>query len=284
MAFSVCSWNVERFQGGSGAQALAARDLINGFSPRPDIIAIYEVTNSHGAFQFARDFYRSHLAFITEGQNSQEILVLIDPTAFDHVTVVQKHKFRIGNPYLRPGALVTVTQQNVPTNILFVHSASWPFADGFGDRFEILEHVFSLNERVQEISVQTGEPARLVVTGDLNTMGLRYPRNLVSHQMVTGQQELDGVVHLAGRAHIDNFQGMMLATKEHADTFSNRSGSQMSNLDHVLISDGLQLDQLGPAGAQFEVRVRGWQQLQGQARRDFIDNVSDHCALYFTVA
>jgi hypothetical protein len=95
---------------------------------------------------------------------------------------------------------------------------------------------------------------------------------------------INGVVELAGRAHINNLAGMTFTFKEHDQTFSNSSGSQASNLDHVVVSDGLQLEQLGPAGGQFQVRVHGWQQLSGEARRNFIDNASDHCALYFTVA
>jgi hypothetical protein len=140
MAFSVCSWNVEHFAGGTGQRAQVVRDLVNGFNPRTDITAIYEVENSNGAFEFARQFFPNRLAFITEAQNSQEILILIDADAFDHVAVVQKYKFRIGDPFLRPGALVTVTQQGVATNLLFLHSASGPLADGYCDRFEILDH------------------------------------------------------------------------------------------------------------------------------------------------
>jgi hypothetical protein len=95
---------------------------------------------------------------------------------------------------------------------------------------------------------------------------------------------INGVVELAGRAHINNHAGMTFTSKEHDQTLSNSSGSQPSNLDHVIVSDGLQLDQLGPAGGQFQLRVHGWQQLSGEARRNFIDNDSDHCALNFTVA
>jgi len=35
--------------------------------------------------------------------------------------------------------------------------------------------------------------------------------------------------------------------------------------------------------ALFAVRVEGWQQLGGNARKTFIEMVSDHCALYCEV-
>ena len=34
------------------------------------------------------------------------------------------------------------------------------------------------------------------------------------------------------------------------------------------------------AGEPYQVRVRGWNQLSGQERWDFISTVSDHSALY----
>lgn len=285
MAFTVLSWNVEHFDGLPDARANHVAAFIQQHNP--DVIAIYELEDSHGGFLFAHAHFPGFLTFITEGQNNQEILVLANPAQFDHVTVTQQHRFRIGNPYLRPGALATLTQQGVHTSVLFLHSASGTLADAFGDRLEIAGHIFNLNRRLQEIEADTGLAARLIVTGDFNTMGLQFPRRLVSHRVQTFQEEFAGLAHLAGRAHRPNFQGMAFAAKEHDLTFSNPNDRDQSDLDHVLASAGVQLANRGnrPADGQpFEVSVQGWiQQPSGPARNDFINTRSDHCALIFTV-
>jgi hypothetical protein len=80
---------------------------------------------------------------------------------------------------------------------------------------------------------------------------------------------------------------MTVAPKEFDITFSNANNRQASGLDHVIVSDGLQLTNQGNRvsdGQPFEVRVQGWQQLGTQAQRNqFINNLSDHNALVFEV-
>jgi len=285
MPFTVLSWNVEHFDGFNDPRSNNIAGFIRNHNP--DVISIYELENSHGGFLFAQNEFPGFFTFITEGQNNQELLIMVNPATFDHITVTQQHKFRIGNPFLRPGALATLTQGAVHTNVLFLHSASGTASDAFGDRFEINDHVFNLNERLQELEEDGGIVARLIVTGDFNTMGLQFPRGLVAHRIQTFQQEIAGVAHLANRAHRSNFQGMAFAPKEHDLTFSNPNDRQQSDLDHVLVSAGVQLTNRGNRqsdGDPFEVSVQGWiQQPSGQARNDFINSRSDHCALIFTV-
>lgn len=285
MAFTVVSWNVEHFDGLIDPRANNIASFIQQFNP--DVIAIYELEDSHNGFLFAYTHFQDFLTFITEGQNNQEIMLLVNHVQFEHITVTQQHKFRIGNPYLRPGALATLTQNGVHTNLLFLHSASGTLAEDFGDRAEIANHCFNLNKRLQEIEQSSGLTARLIITGDFNTMGLQFPRKLVSHRVQTFQEEFDGLAHLANRAHRDNFQGMSFASKEHDLTFSNPNNRDQSNLDHVLISSGVNLETRGNRqvdGNPFQVSVQGWiQQPSGQARNEFINTRSDHCALIFTV-
>jgi exonuclease III len=288
MSFAVLSWNVKGFRGGTDNQVQPVADLILNCDPAPDVIAIYEVLSSHGAFQFARHFFPEYTCFITEGQNSQEIVILVKRQAFDFVTITQKYRFKIGNPNLRPGVLATLTRDGIHTNILFLHVASNTLADGFGDRFEILSHALNLNEKVQELGKLNEEPARLIVTGDLNTMGLQFPRKTKGYIVLTGQDEKKGLEDLAARACIDGLQGMSFAAKDHDLTYRNKSGRLKGDLDHVLVSDQLQLEQLGgPNEAPFQVSVIGWSQFDEHTQKneidDFIDKVSDHCALYFRV-
>jgi hypothetical protein len=282
MCFTVLSWNIKMFKGGTDQRAKRVSNLIKSFNPVPDLIAIFEVQNSHGMFQFAEHFFPNHTCFITEGQNGQKTALLIHSTPFDFMAVTQKHQFKIGNPHLRPGILATLTQDGIHTNILFLHEASKALADGFGDRFEILNHALNLNKKIQELTERAGESARLIIAGGLNTTGLRFPGKLPSHRVLTGTQEIAGLDILAAQAHRDGFQGMSRAVKEHSRTCSNQNGSETGDLDHVLVSSGLELESLNlPNQDPFTVRVVGWQQLSGVDRRDFISNVSDRCALYF---
>lgn len=276
---------MESFRGGTDTRADDVASLIQSFAPAPDVVALSEIEDSHGAFLFIENYFPDYIGYITEGQNNKEILVAINHSNFDFVTINQKYKFKIGNPNLRPGVLLTLKQGNIYTNLLVLHSASMTLADGFGDRYEIIKHAFDLNERIQELSIAVGIPPRLIITGDLNTMGLQFPRTLVAHWSITGPDEIEGVAHLASRAHIDGQLGMSFAPKQYNLTFSNKSGSKTGDLDHVVLSAGLNLTDLGNLadGSPFQVRVEGWQQLAGNTRSNFIDNISDHCALYFTV-
>jgi exonuclease III len=285
MAFIVVSWNVEHFDGGVDQRAIGVANHIQQFNP--DLIAIYELESEHGGWNFARRFFPGFFTFITEGQNLQELMILANPASFDHVTITQRHRFRLRNPFLRPGALATVSQNDVHTNLLFLHSASGTLGDAFGDRVEIAERFFNLNKTLQKLEADGGPPARLVICGDLNTMGLQYPRGIQADRHLTDAQELAGLAELAGRAHRTNFVGMTVAPKEFDVTFSNANNRQASGLDHVMVSHGLQLTNQGNRpldGQPFEVMVRGWQQLPTQAQRNqFINTMSDHNALVFEV-
>lgn len=293
MSFKVLSWNIEHFKGLSDPRAtdLAAYIKGSGLNPPsndpPDIIAIYEVENSHQGFLFALTHFKNYLTFITEGQNSQEIMILVKKDAFDHITITQNHIFKIGNPYLRPGALLTVSKNNVHTNLLFLHSASGILSDAFGDRIEIAGHFFNLNRQLQKIEDDGGTAARLIILGDLNTMGLRFPRNLVSQKILSYGEERDGLAQLAARAHQSGFTGMEFAVKKHDLTFSNPNDRDQSNLDHVIISDGIHLTNLGNRpddNAAFKVSVNGWiDKPSGPDRNNFINSMSDHCSLFFKV-
>lgn len=298
MAFTVLSWNVEQFEGLADPNDHKIAQYIRKSNPDrpidsmaqkywPDIISIYEVKNSHQAFLFANKYFKKYLTFITDGPNNQEIMILIKEDKFNHITVTQKHKFKIDNPYLRPGALVTVTKNNLHTNLLFLHSKSGIKADAFGDRFEITKHIFNLNKHLQRIQEDSGLEARLIILGDLNTMGLKFPKSLVAHEIQSNEDEINGLAYLAEKAYRSGFNGMKFAIKKHDLTFSNKNDRLQSNLDHVLISDGIQLDDLGTRPSDslpFQVSVNGWIDKPTVAlRNQFIADYSDHCSLFLKV-
>jgi len=74
MAFTVFSWNVEHFDGLTDARANDIAGFIQQHNP--DLIAIYELEDSHSGFLFAHAHFQGFFTFITEGQNNQEILIL----------------------------------------------------------------------------------------------------------------------------------------------------------------------------------------------------------------
>jgi len=122
--------------------------------------------------------------------------------------------------------------------------------------------------------VQSG---RLLVLGDLNTMGLQFPKKRAADERVSEAEEVEALGKFGSPVAV----GMI--TKSHDETFNN--GRLVSNLDHVLSSSNVRFKSLGtrPDGVTFQVRVVGWNQLTGTARKNYIDNLSDHSALYVEV-
>lgn len=107
-----------------------------------------------------------------------------------------------------------------------------------------------------------GDP-RFLVIGDLNTMGMAFPTTKKADQRVTAADEIAALAGAAKKV------GMALLAKDHAATWSN--GKMTSDLDHIVASTGL--------AVALPVKVRVWQQLEGAARKQFIDGTSDHCSL-----
>lgn len=86
--FSVLSWNVEHFGKGKNKDQKKARvtRVANKIkSMDPDVMAIYEVEGKEMFSEFSKKF-NGYSFFITEGSQSQEILVGIRSTidAFKH--------------------------------------------------------------------------------------------------------------------------------------------------------------------------------------------------------
>lgn len=160
-------------------------------------------------------------------------------------------------------------------NILFLHTDSGTRAPDFGNRQEMFEKISSLKKSIDKLSQNSG--GRLIVLGDLNTMGLLYPTRRKAHRRVTEDEEIEALDSAGGKV------AMSLLAKEFDVTYNN--GKLTSNVDHVLASDNLTFVQKGTkdSGEPFYVSVRGWQQLAGNARKAFIDNISDHCSLLVEV-
>ena len=113
--------------------------------------------------------------------------------------------------------------------------------------------------------------AKLVVLGDLNTMGLKAPYNDISD--ITIDQEILFLEKRFKRVSLDRLQ------KTHEDSWWNGSENyEPSKLDHVFADESLHFKDFGNGA---KVKVIGWPELATrQEQLQWIDEFSDHALLY----
>lgn len=273
MKFSLLSWNVEHFRGGDERVKIVAKHIQKH---DPDVFGLFEVENLD-VLELIRNYFPDYNFNITDGPETQEILVGYRKGKFSQVIFTQKREFDAFNPSLRPGALLSLVIADEFYNILFLHTDSGTSAPDFGNRAEMFEKIWNMKKAIDKKSAASNSVGRLIVLGDLNTMGLQYPGTRVADRLLTEEAEIQSIGNFAAKFD------MSLPTKEFDKTYTN--GRLKSNLDHVLISASINLKQLGVKdnADPFQVAVSGWQQLQGQERKTFIDSISDHCALYLEI-
>lgn len=270
-AFSVASWNCEHWKDGDPRNARRIEFIA---SQDPDVLALYEVEGAE-VWRDVMDGLPGYSFFITEGQNTQEILVGIAPgvTAF----LTQKIEFQGRDSYMRPGALLTVRADGADYSLLFMHVASMTDPRGFGLRTDMIDRAFKFKEHLDEIAK---DKANFLFLGDLNSMGLDYvfgrepaPSTKLLHDRVSAEQEIERIAFEATKRE------MRLLSKTAEHTWGKTSGMR-SNLDHVVASDQLQFKSF----AGKDVDVRGWPQLATEAEQSkWISEFSDHGMLFFEV-
>lgn len=258
--FSVLSWNVEHFKGGTARVADVAKHIRD---QNPDVFGIFEVQGAD-VLDLMRNRFPEYDFSITDGPQQMETIVAHRRGTFSQVVFTQKREFKLYNPQLRPGALLLVRLGPDFFNILFLHTDSGTAAPDFGNRQEMFEKIVSIKKALDKLAQEDG---RLIALGDFNTMGMFFPTSRKSNGRVTGDEEVSALDSAGDKVK------MSILTKDFSDTYSN--GKTQSNLDQVIASDSL--------GIMTPVAVRGWQQLAGAARQKFISEISDHCSLLVTV-
>lgn len=263
MAFSFAVWNIERFNY-LPQRVRAVGKLVH--SHDPDVFGILEFLAKDAARQLVRskEFRPYDFAF-TDSAQGIEILVGWKRDRFRQVLFTQRRELQVGSARLRPGGLLSVLEKNtdVFVNLLFLHTDSGTDATAFSNRQKMFEKVWSMKRALEKLPEQKGR-SRFIVLGDLNTMGRKYGPS--------GAEEIAAL-----RAQATN-HGMRMLTKTHEVTWS--GGRMMSNLDHVLATNDLQFQQQSSATPSVEVLVDGWVNRTGEARTNFIKNISDHCLLF----
>ena len=293
-AFSVASWNVEHFGNSrkingkkeSPAQIKARIDRVANYIKEvdADVTGIYEVSGSQ-IFSKFRSIFPNHQFFITEGRQTQEILVMIKPNVT--VFITQKIEFKSGGTHLRPGALATVTIDDVNYPVLFLHLKSMPDPKGFGLRDDMLNKAVQFKSKIlksmrhrlkEEQGLSTLPPVSAVPSinyiflGDLNIMGMNY-RGKVND--ITSVDEMSNLDKLCQR---NSVQMKRLVKTE--DLTYRKNASLESDLDHVVASNNLEFKLFDGK----HVDVRGWPQKDTNAKRDkWRRDFSDHALLYFEV-
>jgi exonuclease III len=276
-SIKVLSWNVEHFKMDKTAEVA---QTIQGHDP--DVFALYEV-EAAPIYQFMLDNFPNHSIFITEGQQSQEILVACR-NSFEGIKFQQKKEFQSGNPRLRPGAFLTFRYpQKGFYNFLFLHTDSGTGAVDFGNRNEMFEHAFNLKRVLDDVA---DEETNFMILGDLNTMGLKYPRQWVAHQIADTTEEVEFIDYESQRKGRRNrVPNMRRLTKPVGTHFSTRYG--ISDLDHIIASNHLRFTDQQNAGEQgtHEILLQGWRDYpDGSPQRlQYADEISDHCLLFCEV-
>jgi hypothetical protein len=271
MKFSLLSWNIEHFKG-NGKRTKLVVDYIKNYDP--DVFGLFEIEGADILNLMKGNFLDYDFA-ITDGPQTQEILVGWRRDKFDQAIFTQKREFKVYNPSLRPGALFTSLIRNDYYNILFLHTDSGTEAPDFGNRAEMFEKAWKMKIAIDKLSKSS--KGNLIIIGDLNTMGLEYPKRSKKHQKVSEEEEIFSLKTFA--EEVD----MQLLEKEYDKTFNN--GKIKSNLDHVIVSKNIKIKEQGKSqdNKVYYVKVAGWQQLSGSQRDNFIKNISDHCLLYLEI-
>lgn len=271
MKFSLLSWNIERFAGGAARHKKVAAHIRR---QRPDVFGLLEIVNADVKTLMEQEFAGYDFA-LTDGPAAQEILVGRRRNKFDQVAFAQKREFNVGNPALRPGALLSVRLAGCWYNMLFLHTDSGVDAPAFGNRAEMFGKTWKLKAAIDR-KLGGASHANLIVLGDLNTMGLMFPKRGKKFQRVDARAEIAALAEEA-REH-----GMVLLDKDRPATWKGSAGE--SDLDHVLATASLRFADVGTAAKPARVRVRGWNELAGAERAKYLAEVSDHSSLYVEVA
>jgi endonuclease/exonuclease/phosphatase family metal-dependent hydrolase len=263
---SFASWNVEHFHGKAERVERVVSLLA---SVNADLFALYEVKGKT-VYADLKTRMPTHNFVITERTDSSSMEILIGFRKSLDIFVTQRDEFRSKLPTMRPGMLATITRGGAEYAFLFLHLKSFDDPRSWGLRDDMFKHVASLKRALDRRS--PAGPAKFMVMGDLNTMGLSAPFNDVSD--IDGMQELRFVEKRMGRVHLRRLP------KTHELTWWNGSKNYApgSSLDHVFAEETMRFKSFGDGA---EIAVTGWpEEGTEDAQRSWIGRYSDHALLY----
>lgn len=263
---SFASWNVEHFHGDI-ARVARVVDQIKAINP--DIFALYEVKGKN-VFDELKNRMSSHNFVITERQDESSMEILIGFRKNLNVFVTQRDEFRSKLPTMRPGMLATVTKGGDDYGFLFLHLKSFADPRSWGLRDDMFKHVASLKRALDKRTEP--EPAKFLVLGDLNTMGLNAAFNDISD--INADQEIEFLSKRFNRVDLRRLP------KNHELSWWNGSNNYApgSKLDHVYADAAMKFKRFD---GDAEIKVIGWpEEGTKTAMRRWIKQFSDHAILY----
>lgn len=264
-AFSLASWNVEHFK----KDETRIKRIVQFLEDQaPDVFGLLEVEGKEVFSDLVRLMpeYQFH---ITEGPQIQEALVGVKSgiTAF----FTQKTEYKAGIQTLRPGALLTITVDEVNYSVLFLHTKSSSLPLGLGIRDDQFSRAFKFKKYLDKIAGGSGM-MNFLFLGDLNVMGMKYPFD----KSIPPPFEIQKLDKDAEKV------SMRRLGKNKPATWWNGPGSKYepADLDQVVASDQLMFKKFGEA----EIDVRGWPALDTESKQaNWIKGYSDHGLLYLEV-
>lgn len=268
MSFKVLFWNIENFKGDDASRAAKVVSHIR--ESDPDVVGFSEIKDKAALRSILQDNLSDYDFGITDGVEGIELLAGWRQGFFEQALFTQRREFKAGNPFLRPGSLLSVKRIGSFYNFLFLHTDSGRKDRDYSNRQEMFEKIWSMRQRISEI--EETDDVRFLALGDLNTMGRQRRGDAAA---ITGEQEIENL-------RLDASNNLMtLLDKTHPDTWArvNQSGqvTLASNLDHVIASNSLSMRDFG---TDKKVRVRGWVDVASDAdRHTFVEEISDHCSI-----
>ncbi len=273
--FSFLSWNVRHFKG-SRARLNDVQDLITDLDP--DVFGLIEYQGKSAIRELMVDRFPKYDFAVTDSTGNLEMVIGYRRGKFKQVVWTQKRQFNDRRRRLRPGALISLRLGNEFYNLLFLHTDSGTGQADYNNRQTVFRKVWNLKRALARGAAS--RKSNLIVLGDLNTMG--------KGATISGASEIRRLERAAER------NGMRMLSKDWDRTWSewgkrtnggrrklrvSELGDLMtSNLDHVIAADEVEFEPAGDGGE--DVHVKGWRQLSGARKADFLWNLSDHCGLY----
>jgi len=264
MAIRVLFWNIENFFGDDTTRAQKVVDHVR--RTNPDVVGFSEIKDKAALRSILQSNLSDYDFGITDGKEGIELLAGWKRGEFGQTLYTQRREFKVGNPDLRPGSLLSVDHGGSIFNFLFLHTDSGTKDKDYNNRQDMFEKIWAMRERLTEIE---GQASHFAVLGDLNTMGKGRRGGAPA---ISAEQEITNLKDDAQSA------GMRLLDKSHSNTWArvNVDGkiTLKSNLDHVIVSDTLSVEGNDVA------TVRGWVDVESDAERlDFVEKISDHCSV-----
>lgn len=273
--FSFLSWNVRHFRG-DPSRLNDVDTFITDLNP--DIFGLIEYQGKSRLRELMVNRFPEYDFAVTDSTGNLEVVVGYRRGKFDQVVWTQKRQFNDVKRHLRPGALISLRLGDEFYNLLFLHTDSGTRKIDYDNRKKVFKKVWRLKKSLAARAASGN--SNLIVLGDLNTMG--------KGKTISGASEIRKVEKAAEK------NGLRMLAKDWDKTWSqwgkgprgNRrklkvselDGLLTSNLDHVIAASEVQFD---PSGDNDEdIHVKGWRQLEGTDKVDFLWFLSDHCGVY----